>query len=209
VCGLLQREHSLFGTVMSALSLARSSVVAADSFAYSPASAMLAVDSAGAGASGKLSPTSSLQCPRAVKAPVHQNSISVRDLFPAAYARSSAVKTDPAANDSAPNHVTRPGALPTPQIVCNSPSHYSPVSSSDRSSPAASPDRCASPTSLCNQPPSSRLRQPHSSPSVSDFPAHAPAASSYSLNLPLSPSITPSLFHFRLKTYLFHKFFPP
>ena len=33
-------------------------------------------------------------------------------------------------------------------------------------------------------------RQPHSSPSVS---VHAPATSSYSLNLPLSPSITPSL----------------
>ena len=60
---------------------------------------------------------------------------------------------------------------------------------------------------LCNQLPSS-LRQPHSSPSVSDLPVHAPATSSYSLNLPLSPSITPSLFHSRLKTYLFHKSFP-
>jgi len=45
---------------------------------------------------------------------------------------------------------------------------------------------------LWNQLPSS-LRQPHSSPSVSDLPAHAPATSSYSLNSPLSPSITPSL----------------
>jgi len=53
------------------------------------------------------------------------------------------------------------------------------------------------------------LRQPHSSPSVSHFPADAPATSSYSLNLPPSPSITPSLFHSRLKTYLFHKSFPP
>jgi len=53
------------------------------------------------------------------------------------------------------------------------------------------------------------LRQPHSSPSVSDLPVHAPATSSYSLSLPLSPSITPSLFHSRLKTYLFHKSFPP
>jgi len=61
---------------------------------------------------------------------------------------------------------------------------------------------------LCNQLPSS-LRQPHSSPSVSDLPVHAPATSSYSLNLPLSPSITPSLFHSLLKTYLFHKSFPP
>ena len=46
------------------------------------------------------------------------------------------------------------------------------------------------------------------SPSVSDFPAHHPATSSHSLNSPLSPSITPSLFHSRLKTYLFHKSFP-
>jgi len=53
------------------------------------------------------------------------------------------------------------------------------------------------------------LRRPHSSPSVSDFPADAPATSSYSFNSPLSPSITPSLFHSRLKTYLFHKSFPP
>ena len=61
---------------------------------------------------------------------------------------------------------------------------------------------------LWNQLPSS-LCQPHSSHSVSDFPVHAPATSSYPLNLPLSPSITPSLFHSRLKTYLFHKSFPP
>ena len=61
---------------------------------------------------------------------------------------------------------------------------------------------------LCNQLPSS-LRQPHSSPSASDFPVHDPATSSYSLNLPLSPSITPSVFHSRLKTYLFHNSFPP
>jgi len=42
------------------------------------------------------------------------------------------------------------------------------------------------------------------------FPrVHAPTTSSYSVNSPTSPSITPSLFHSRLKTYLFHKFFPP
>ena len=141
----LQREHSLFGTVMSALSLTRSSVVADSS--YLSATAMLGVDSAG-GPTTKLSPTNSLRCPRAVKGPVPQNSISVRDLFPAAYARSSAAaKTEP--NDSsllAVNHVpstaTRPeGALLTPQIVCNSPSQYSPVTSSNKSTSTGSPDR--------------------------------------------------------------------
>ena len=55
--------------------------------------------------------------------------------------------------------------------------------------------RYASPC-LWNQLPNS-LRQPHSSPSVSNFPADAPATSSYSLSLPLAPSITPSLFHSR------------
>jgi len=61
---------------------------------------------------------------------------------------------------------------------------------------------------LCNQFPSS-LRQLHSSPSVSHLPVfHAPATSSYSFNSPLSLSITP-LFHSRLNTYLFHKYFPP
>ena len=52
----------------------------------------------------------------------------------------------------------------------------------DRSFRYASPYRW-------NQLPSS-LRQPHSSPSVSDFPADDPATSSYSLNSPLSSSIT-------------------
>ena len=51
--------------------------------------------------------------------------------------------------------------------------------------------------------------QPHSSFSVSVLPVHAPTTSSHSVNSPLSPSITPSLFHSRLKTYLFHKSFPP
>jgi len=32
------------------------------------------------------------------------------------------------------------------------------------------------------------------------LPVHAPATSSYSLSSPLSPSISPSLFHSRLKT---------
>jgi len=62
--------------------------------------------------------------------------------------------------------------------------------------------RHASPC-LWNELPSS-LRQPHSTPSVSDFPVHAPyqaTTSSHSVNLPLSPSLTPSLFLSRLKTY--------
>jgi len=61
---------------------------------------------------------------------------------------------------------------------------------------------------LWNQLPSS-LRHPHSSPSISDLPVHAPTTSSHVVNSPLSPSITPSLFHSRLKTYLFLKSFPP
>ena len=127
------------------MSLTRGSVVADSS--YSPATAMLGVDSLG-GPASKLSPTNSLKCPRAVKGPAPQNSISVRDLFPAAYARSSAAavaKTELPGNDSAAaaNHVpaTRPGALPTPQIVCNSPSNYSPLSSSNKSTATGSPDR--------------------------------------------------------------------
>ena len=55
----------------------------------------------------------------------------------------------------------------------------------------------------------SSLCQPHSSPSVSVLPVHAPTTTfSHSVNSTLSPSITPSLFHSWLKTYLFHKIFP-
>ena len=63
-------------------------------------------------------------------------------------------------------------------------------------------DRCFRYASPClwNQLPSS-LRQPHFSSSVSVLPVHAPTTSSHSANSPLSPSITPSLFHSRLKTY--------
>jgi len=67
--------------------------------------------------------------------------------------------------------------------------------------------RYASPC-LWNQLPSS-LRQPHLSPSVSVLPAHVPTTSPHSVNSPLSPTITPSFFHSRLKTYLFRKSFPP
>jgi len=44
--------------------------------------------------------------------------------------------------------------------------------------------------------------------SISDLPVHSPTIFSHSVNSPLLPSITPSLFHSRLKTYLFHKSFP-
>ena len=53
------------------------------------------------------------------------------------------------------------------------------------------------------------LRQPRASLSIldSDLPTHT--SSDVSINSPLSTSITPSLFHSQLKTYLFHKSFPP
>ena len=67
--------------------------------------------------------------------------------------------------------------------------------------------RYASPC-LWNQLPSS-FRQPCFSPSICVLPVYTPTTSSHSANSPLSPSITPCLFHSRLKTYLFHKSFPP
>ena len=67
--------------------------------------------------------------------------------------------------------------------------------------------RYASPC-LWNQLPSS-FGQLRFRPSVSVLPVYAPTTSSHSANSPFSPSITPSLFHSRLKTYLFHKSFPP
>ena len=58
---------------------------------------------------------------------------------------------------------------------------------------------------LWNQLPDS-FRQPRQS--CLDSPPHS-AVSSSLLSSPLSSSITPSLFHSRLKTYLFNKSFPP
>ena len=54
------------------------------------------------------------------------------------------------------------------------------------------------------------LRQPHSgtSSSISYSPIPSPIISSSS-DSPLCTSTTPSLFHSRLKTYLFHKSYPP
>ena len=63
---------------------------------------------------------------------------------------------------------------------------------------------CASPR-LWNQLPDS-FRQPHHS--CLDSPPHLLLNPSLSSS-PLSSSITPSLFHSRLKTYLFNKSFPP
>jgi len=60
--------------------------------------------------------------------------------------------------------------------------------------------RYASPC-LWNQLPST-LRQPHPSPSVSDLPVPTPTISSHAVNSLLSPSISPSLFHSRLETYI-------
>jgi len=67
--------------------------------------------------------------------------------------------------------------------------------------------RYASPC-LWNQLPLS-LRKPHSgtSCSISYSPIPSPITSSFS-DSPLFTSITPSLFHSRLKTYLFHKYYP-
>ena len=63
---------------------------------------------------------------------------------------------------------------------------------------------------LWNQLPSS-LRQPHSSLCrwLNACSCSYTTSKSNSVNSPLSPSITPSLFHSRLETYLFHKSFPP
>jgi len=67
--------------------------------------------------------------------------------------------------------------------------------------------RYASPH-LWNQLPVS-LRQPRASLNDSDTPHPTSVFSSSSMDSPISPSLTPSLFHSRLKTYLFQKTFPP
>ena len=72
------------------------------------------------------------------------------------------------------------------------PSPASSLKVTDRSFQYASPH-------LCNQLPCS-LREP-----VSPLYAYL----NLSFSSPLSPSITPSLFHSKLKTYLFGKSFPP
>jgi len=93
------------------------------------------------------------------------------------------------------NHNTRSSSL----VTLARPSTSSSLRITDRSFRCAS--RC-----LWNQLPSF-LRQPHSGPSVSDLPVPAPTTSSHSVNSPRSPSVTPSLFHSRLKTDLFSRIF--
>jgi len=52
-------------------------------------------------------------------------------------------------------------------------------------------------------------RQTYPSLSISDLPVPAPTASSPSVDSPLSPSITPSLFHSRFKTFAPYVLFRP
>ena len=61
---------------------------------------------------------------------------------------------------------------------------------------------------LWNQLPAS-LRQPRTNHSDCDSFRPTSATSFSTVDSPLSPSITPSLFHSRLKTFLFHKYFHP
>ena len=127
------------------------------------------------------------------------------------YALSTGSKSMNASNTSSSHLSTKFSQLPnlhTFITLCSMPSQYSlfirrysfqpPTSSSlnitDHSFRYASP--C-----LWNQLPSS-LCQPHSSTSY-DLPTTSPIISFSSVS-PLCSSITPSLFHSRLKTYLFH-----
>jgi len=86
-------------------------------------------------------------------------------------------------------------------VTLDRPASSSSLKITDRSFRYASP--C-----LWNQLPFS-LRKPHSgtSSSISCSPIPSPITSSF--DSPLCTSITPSLFHSRLKTYLFHKSYPP
>ena len=83
-------------------------------------------------------------------------------------------------------------------VTLSCPSTISSLKITDRSFSYASPH-------LWNQLPDS-FRQPHHC--RLDSPPHPLLNSSLSSS-PLSSSITPSLFHSRLKTYLFNKSFPP
>jgi len=96
-----------------------------------------------------------------------------------------------------PARSTRSSAL----VTLTRPPTSSSLRITDRSFQYASPR-------LWNQLPAS-LRQPRTNHSQSDSSLPTPATSSSTADSPLSSSITPSLFHSRLKTFLFHKSFPP
>ena len=49
---------------------------------------------------------------------------------------------------------------------------------------------------------------PHFSLSIPDSPLHVHFTSSSSIDSPLSPSVTPTVFHSQLEIHLFHKSFP-
>lgn len=72
----------------------------------------------------KLSPTNSLQCPRSVKSPIPQNSISVRDLFPHAVAAQA--KAALAAASAGPQSPPQP---PFKMDHCNNSNHLPAVRS--------------------------------------------------------------------------------
>ena len=86
MCSSVQREHSLFGTVISALTLGRSASITPSrpGTIVTDHSHPMTTSPSGGGLEQHttLSPTNSLQCPRSVKSPIPQNSINVRDLFP-------------------------------------------------------------------------------------------------------------------------------
>ena len=96
----------------------------------------------------------------------------------------------------------RPRSTRSSSVVTLARPALSSLKTTDRSFRYASP--C-----FWNQLPLS-LRKPHSgtSSSISCSPIPSPITSSSS-DLQLCTSITPSLFHSRLKTYLFHKSYPP
>lgn len=130
---------------MSALSLGRTATVAAST---APGAVIaehgysLAVNTSGLEHT-KVAQTNSLQCPRGVKSPVPQNSISVRDLFPLAAAARAKSASPPAANVDHCNSNHFPSAIrlsaagsqqlppvPSPRIKLT---QLSPVSSTEES----------------------------------------------------------------------------
>jgi len=96
-----------------------------------------------------------------------------------------------------PHRSTRSSSV----VTLSRPPSSSTLQITDRSFCYASPR-------LWNRLPAS-LWQPRAGLSTLDSDLSMYASSAFSINSPLSTSITPSLFHSQLKTYLFHKSFPP